>query len=1007
MAGYRCIAGLCLWFLLAPPAVAQEFLLRNTPVVQYEVDDGLPGSVVYDVAQDHQGYIWIGTDAGLSRFDGHTFVNYGALQGLPDSDVLEVLVDRQNRVWLITLDDLSYLDVLRDTIRTIPIANTSRVTDIYEDAAGNLWLTGITQIWMFPAGRLEALTPVTTDQGNFKQIYLLGEDAAGEMLIHEYPNVLSRLQDQGGHYVRHPLSDMARFPYMHPYRVLNAPSGRTIINSQDGVRWLDDPEGSPLGELHLPINTLTLDQSGRLWMAAYSGGLYSLTWDGRTYVPEYAYLPEVRIASIFEDNNGNLWLPTLGEGLIFLSSSSRSFTYHQPGFRQGPSAILSIADDGAGGLWLGGINGVVHLLASGEEIYLEPLVSERGYNRFLQTTTAPGGELLFLSDMGISVLRAGTFRAYPNLLAGKEVAFGADGSLYLATATATLKFPSLDEIPTEATLGDLIQKYGIFHQRAQSISVYGPDDYWLGTPDGLIRSLQGELIEYGPREPRLSFTISGLDTGPDGHLWVTSRGGGLVRIRGDEVIPVSQQAGLPSLICNSLTIAGRLMLVGTNKGVAVFTIRTNGELEHLRTLTTQSGLPSDEISQTLVVGDQVHLGTLAGLVTVPIQTLMSRQEQPRLYLEELASSEVRMRPVPEHFHLTRENNLLEARFACLVFENSDNVEYRYRMTGLDADWVYTRDGHARYPSIPQGEYRFEVQAKIRGEAWVTATPSNILITVEPFFWETLWFNFGLAGILITMALFIYRSIMRNQERGRLQRLVAAQTSELRQRTQELERSNAELKQFAYVVSHDLKSPLRTMSSFAQLLDRREKSNLGPGSQQALQHIVAGARQMDRLITDILEYAQIGGSNQPKQLVNLEEVVATVLQQLTKHMQDKAAVVKVAALPSIPGHRHHLEILIQNLIENALKFHGAQAPSISIQAQDRGNAWVISVQDNGIGIPKEYQQKIFEMFKRLDTTTPGTGIGLPICKKIANLHDGDISVSSAPGAGTTFYITLAK
>lgn len=245
----------------------------------------------------------------------------------------------------------------------------------------------------------------------------------------------------------------------------------------------------------------------------------------------------------------------------------------------------------------------------------------------------------------------------------------------------------------------------------------------------------------------------------------------------------------------------------------------------------------------------------------------------------------------------------------------------------------------------------------------------------------------------------------------LEERVRRRTAELQQRTEELERSNAELEQFAYVASHDLQEPLRTVSSFAQLLGRRYGNRLDAQGNEFIEHIVSGSLRMRELIQDLLVFSRLGatGSELTKRPVAMEEVCATALGNLRRSVEESGAVITQDPLPLVQGDRGELGQLLQNLLANAIKFRGEERPRIHIGVAEEGACWRFSVRDNGIGIDPMHFERIFTLFHRLhlDHEYPGTGIGLAICKKIVARHGGRIGVESKPGGGACFWFTLPR
>lgn len=245
-------------------------------------------------------------------------------------------------------------------------------------------------------------------------------------------------------------------------------------------------------------------------------------------------------------------------------------------------------------------------------------------------------------------------------------------------------------------------------------------------------------------------------------------------------------------------------------------------------------------------------------------------------------------------------------------------------------------------------------------------------------------------------------------RDHLEELVRQRTLELQKLSEELARSNKELEQFAYVVSHDLQEPLRMVSSYMGLLSRRYKGKFDTSADEFIRYALDGAGRMREMITALLSYARVGTRGKPFEPTDCREVIKLVLTDLKIAIEESGAVVTYNSLPTVMADAVQLKQLFQNLIGNAIKFRReGEPPRVNILAQQDGDYWKFSVQDNGIGIDSQYADRVFQIFQRLHTTKeyPGTGIGLAICKKIVERHGGRIWVESVAGEGSTFHFTI--
>lgn len=221
--------------------------------------------------------------------------------------------------------------------------------------------------------------------------------------------------------------------------------------------------------------------------------------------------------------------------------------------------------------------------------------------------------------------------------------------------------------------------------------------------------------------------------------------------------------------------------------------------------------------------------------------------------------------------------------------------------------------------------------------------------------------------------------------------------------------NKELEQFAYIISHDLQEPLRTILDFTQLLERKKAELLDEKAQTYLTFIAQSSHRMSGLIHAILDYSRIGKSG-TKSLINCNGLVNQVLHDLQSVIEEKEARIHLDQLPSIWGFEHEIRSLFQNFISNALKYSKAeQVPDIQIRCQSENGNWHFIIQDNGIGFDPKFSERIFVIFQRLHNPglQQGSGIGLSQCKKIVELHEGHIWAHSRPNHGSAFHFTLPK
>ncbi len=228
----------------------------------------------------------------------------------------------------------------------------------------------------------------------------------------------------------------------------------------------------------------------------------------------------------------------------------------------------------------------------------------------------------------------------------------------------------------------------------------------------------------------------------------------------------------------------------------------------------------------------------------------------------------------------------------------------------------------------------------------------------------------------------------------------------RQKT-ELQQSNADLQMFASIASHDMRAPLRTISSFMQLLERKNQEKFDDADRQYIAFAVNGAKHLERMIEDLLAYSKLDKNLGPAQAVDLNEVANMVEYSLKSFLTERNAKFHIGKLPTVLAHQSLMTQLIQNISANGVKYNRSETPTVHITDVSEGNEIIIAISDNGIGIPEEQRNKAFKMFSRLHSASEfeGTGIGLAMCKKIMDFYNGRIWIDSGVNGGTTFYIAF--
>ena len=481
-----------------------------------------------------------------------------------------------------------------------------------------------------------------------------------------------------------------------------------------------------------------------------------------------------------------------------------------------------------------------------------------------------------------------------------------------------------------------------------------------------------------------------------------------------------------------LLLALLLFLVG----LSLYNFRLLGQASAYSTRSYRTLLQSEALLQSLL---NMETG-VRGFLTTGEEPFLDPYDQGRTNFEtHLSNARVLLARAPEQLVRLDELERLQQKWNNTMLQPA--IEERRGARNLD-EALATASARANERKMTMDEMRGVIR-RIEKQENISLQASALQVQERRRVFESILWSGGLFSILLTGALSLFAaraaaqvaSAQANLENSnaQLSRAKAEVEAENEQRraaeekllaaVQDLRRSNAELEQFAYVASHDLQEPLRAVAGCVQVLQKRYGGKLDARADQFIEHAVDGAQRMQNLINDLLAYSRVGTHGKEFGAVSMEKTADYALQNLSERIKETGVEITRDALPGVWGDAGQLELVLQNLVANALKFRGATDPSVHIGYEMRRvelraegemslsaePQHVFCVRDNGLGIEAQYFERIFIMFQRLHTRTefPGTGIGLAICKKIVERHGGTIGVQSVPGEGATFWFSLPQ
>jgi signal transduction histidine kinase/ligand-binding sensor domain-containing protein len=1026
-----CAAAILVILFASGPSRALDPDRALTQYVQdvWTRDDGLPHDVVSEILQARDGYLWLGTEEGLARFDGVRFTVFDSTNTAAFSRdfILSLFEDPDGTLWIGTRDG-----VVRRRNGEFEHFGVSHglpdpvVLDIYRHSGGMLLVATRFELCRFAEG---GFVPFTDEAGQTVEgVFAIGE--SGDASWFATQDGLFLLRDG----LLRPLDE----------DVALQAAGAV---DRDGTLWLGEHELMALrsnGRLdrveageHLAgaqLSTLHLDASGSLWIGTTSKGLRRFRGGRFESLTRANGLIHDQIDSLFEDREGNLWIGTRGAGLARLRDGAMVTYSTVEGL--GADFAHSIYQDLRGDIWIGTSGGGLNRLRDGR---IEVFTTDDGlvHDDVLTTVGDSLGNLWVGTGQGLSRLRDGSFGDF-------EGSDDLAGAVIFSSCTDAAGNPVLGTSRGIARLAhgrvDTLEAFG--GPRLPAALAHGPEgELWIGLFGlGLQHGVPGgDRITLTTADGLCSADVTALHFDEQGTLWIGTYGGGLCRYREGEFNAYTRKHGLHSDVVYQILEddTGHLWM-GSNDGI--FRVARQelddvaaGRIESVTSVVygKRDGMRSPECN-----GGQQPAGwkardgrlwfpTTAGVVVIDPVRLSTNDLPPPVHIEEVRSGKARVLVEgrsPETAVFSPGSDNLEIRYTALSFLDPGKVRFRYRMQGLDPDWIDAGTRRvAYYTNVPPGEYTFQVTACNNDGVWNEAGTSFAFV-LEPRFHQTwvFWFLCVVAVAAATGGVYRLRVRQMRAREARLSAVIDERTRDLAEATRRLEETNQTLEQrvregidllreaermAAYgkmvaSVAHEVRHPIFSMQAAAYVL--RDKLRLDPEVTTQLRVLDRETGRMAALMDDLLEFARPQAlSPEPTDPAGLLGEAAETFREARG---DDAVDLKLKVangLPSIAIDRRRMLQVFVNLMENAAR-HAEGITTITLAAENVDGHLVFKVANDGKGIAENHLPHIFEPFY---TGGRGTGLGLAIVRRIVRDHKGSIEVESEPETGTRFTITL--
>jgi ligand-binding sensor domain-containing protein len=874
---------------------------------RYDSKEGLPSSTVYCMTQDAEGFMWFGTEAGLTRFDGTHFRTFTLDDGLPDNEVIQLFTDSRGRIWISPFKKsiCYYYKGKFHTPENDPLLRRIRIVNYVmrfaENDRGDVLLMEINQLHLVTANN-EVHTVNSIHGEPIRNLSTVGRDPAGSFWViesnklYEYSNRLFNLEktlDYDAPYVAYAAVDEKIMALRNSF-------------NQNTLQSLSTGKTIRVPTIQQQVNFSIIDENLVSINSPWGASVYNLNNPDSVQ----HFLPGVRVSGLQKDKEGNLWFTTMGQGVYRLNSAFVLNTKLQD-YNLNQQQVLSFAREG-NSIVVGSDKNVIHWLDAGtgkeeRKLKLDTMGINQGVVALFKNAA---GNLIGGTPTGIFQLTP-QFKCYaPLAYINVKSFFPYKKDLVVSTDRNIFRINQLT----------LAIRDTIWQERATTAYAVN-DTFYIGTLNGLYRLLpNGDKQFLGEKFAPFKSRIAAITRDTNNVMWVATFGGGLVAFKNEKIIAhFKQEQGLASNICRTLFLQGNDLWVGTNKGLNK--IRIDDTTYPMKKYTTGDGLVSDIINVVYVYNNKVFVGTPEG-VTFFDEAKIASQSRCDLRFINISVGGEAFYPDVAPVIIPHKKNNIQFDYVGISYKSTGDIRYRYRMVGLDSTWYETKETFLNFPALPSGDYELQLQAINKFDVH-----SQLLVarfTVEKLLYEKNWFKLLIVVLSMAMTSFIMWLIIR-----RIRKREREKTSFVK-RINELE----QLSRKAQMNPHFIFNSLNSIQQYVMDAD------------------VAGANKFisgfSRLIRQTLDFSsrpEISLEEELDYLTNYLDIEKTRLENAfswSVHVDKSVKPAEYYIPPMI------LQPFVENSVRHGLRFLRDKSGMVTITVKREKDHLVCMLEDNGIG-----------------------------------------------------------